>query len=327
MTELYKKNKFFSCGCILFLLFLIIYIFLNHFFPPVTFAIHYCIIGLIIGCSIAQGLQEKYSYKKLILILIFLCFISGNIYTFGLGFLPFHNAIDTLFLCLTCLGIVGFIFYRKNRGINIFLVGVILFIYLFMSVIYKPQCHEFYNSEILLRLQQLYIILFSFFSLIIIKFISYILKQKAYPDKNKIFVWILLFSLIIHSGLSFVFYILTPSDTINPDMKIYPDGIKISNYWEFLSFRFYNNRYCLVGYPVTRHVYEDLPIYKIYDEIERIYEIITFHKISSDNLNLVIGIQVWLIEYFITVFSAWRFVLYACSCLSTLNNNDVKEKT
>lgn len=302
----------------------ILFIYIILLITGLAYACHYCIIGLVIGCAVSYGLQEnKQRLNKILLFLIYICSISTIwLYSLGYKFFFLSSPINIFLFSLVCLGMGGVIFYRKNRYINIFYVGISFAIYLVISVMYKPFQEE-YNNETALRLQQLYLLFFSFFSLIIAEFISHKVKQKGYPGKKQIFIWIVLFSLIIHSGLSFVFYGLAPNDVV------FQDGSKVDSYCKFLYFRFYNNCYPQMGYHYYCYYLGEEKIHKFnfYEEIVRFYEKITFGKIDSDNINVIIGIQLWIAEFLITIFCAWKFVVSTCLSTLTLNNNNIQEKT
>lgn len=292
------------CYFIPLLITIILYSVISFIFSPIIYALHYCIIGLIIGCSISYGLKEnKYSNKRNLLIFIFLCSITSGIYNLDYNFLYlFTKSINTFFLYIVCLGIGGFIFYRKNSYIYLILTGTSMVVYLIIYIIYKPL------TETGLRLQQMYLIFFFFFSIILIEFVLYILRQKVTLNKKAIFILIFISFIIIHLVSSFFYYILVP------------DRFFTDNYWAFL-LNPLENIHCREICFFPEH------LWKNYNKIKYIYEIITFHKINSDNLGIIIGIHIWIAEFLITVFSAWTFVLYTCPCLATSNNNNIKEKT
>jgi hypothetical protein len=57
---------------------------------------------------------------------------------------------------------------------------------------------------------------------------------------------------------------------------------------------------------------------KIFD----FYNIITLNKLDTPELKIIITGQVWLLEYIITVFCAWKFVVLTCPWLSSKTDKE-----
>ncbi|MEQ8191359.1 MAG: hypothetical protein ABRQ39_25570 [Candidatus Eremiobacterota bacterium] len=284
---------------------LILYFAMDFIFPPVPYIIHNCLIGLIIGCAISYGLQKnKYASKKILFILIVLCSISANLrYSFS----PFPIPINSLYFCLiVCLGIVGFIFYKKGRPFNVFFIGIILLIHSATCIIYKPQGPRvrllgIYNQDAGFKLQQLYLLFFFFLSLVIIEAISYEVKKKGYPNKKKVFIWILLCSFITYLSLSVIYYILAPEEFA-------------SSYWNFLWIQIKYNIRPQIGYydnPWGGGMWEGMPIgFKIFGYFINFCKTLTFNKISYDNLVIIVTILICIGEFLITSLCAWKYITY-----------------
>lgn len=295
-------------------LFLFLYCAMDFIFPPVPYVIHNCLIGLVIGCVISYGLQEnKYASKKILFIIILLCSVSAYLrYSFTYTLINmnvdsyeilFHRLTSKLYLCLICLGIGGFISYRKNRYINVFFIGKILLIYSVIFIMYKPtgEGHTLYNMESGIRLQQLYLLFFFFLSLVIIEAISYEVKKKGYPNKKKVFIWILLCSFITYLSLSVIYYILAPEEFA-------------SSYWNFLWIQIKYNIRPQIGYyddPWGGGMWEGMPIgFKIFGYFINFCKTLTFNKISYDNLVIIVTILLCFTEFLITSLCAWMYITY-----------------
>jgi len=315
-----------------------VYIVLDIFFPPVTYIFHYCLIGLIIGFAVSCGLNENEAIgKKKLFGFILLCSLSAlmkcivistrsiakHIFSLLIPIAVLYYPINLIFLCPLCLGIYGFIFYRKNKYVNLFFLGVGFVGFLIIHVInivdiisQLPECFlpEEYNMLLGFRLVIAYILFFCFFSLLIMEFISYIIKKKGLPDKKKLFIWIILCSFIIHMSLGVVYYIL------DSNCNEYEHG-----YLTFLYDHLRSSESAKIGRtPIELRSWVDyFPlIYKIYIRFLGFYSYITFHKIDA---NILIGIQIYIIEFLVTVLCAWRFVLYACPAIPNRHMKDDKQ--
>jgi hypothetical protein len=118
---------------------------------------------------------------------------------------------------------------------------------------------------------------------------------------------------IIHMSLGIFYYIL------NTDCNEYKHG-----YWTFVYEQLKFSEFAKTGETPGDlcDFLEYLPlIYKIHYKILGFYSYITFHKID---VRILISVQIYIIEFLVTVLCAWRFFLYTCPGISSNQEKESK---
>jgi hypothetical protein len=324
----------------------------------VIFVLYSCLVGLVIGCTITYGLQEnKYSNKKLLFIFILLSsFFAYLKYTpsfsearWILFFQRFSvstlldNSLYFLCFCLVFSGIIEFISYEKTRYSNrffILLLSCSFFAYLASNIYGKLNyyyCNHrpLYYNEIwgwevigsnLLHLHLLYAFCLS---LIIREFVLYKAKQKKCTNKKTIFIWILLCSFLIYSGFLVITYIIAPIEIVLSGFWSFllHNNLEVSPVSRLYGTNFYHTGRILDG--TESHGGVDISILAIPLVFTIWFFKLILHgniEINNETIRTIINIYLCIVQYLITVFCAWSYIIYTCPSLSPGSYKTLSQK-
>lgn len=139
--------------------------------------------------------------------------------------------------------------------------------------------------------------------------LSYVVKKNRCTNKKLLFMLTLLCLFFVYLFFNLAIYILPAL------LSSFPSKVGFLNFVSFLWYRALDN-------PLDFHLPGDSSIpsmdfimYKFTDGILWFYNTITLSKIDSWNLARIINIQVWIIEFFISFFCAWQYIVFTCPWL------------
>jgi len=198
----------------------------------------------------------------------------------------------------------------------------------FLSIIYPLLASlvcGFILSETLMHRRSLliYILCIILFSFIL--GIGILYRINKYKNKQDIFCLIILCSFLIYFVFSITFMFIRFSSNIIASSSPVPN-LKITFIGELLFIIFNWPIEYLPMIPEELNFMNNLSGGPIWDLLDFLMELIHY---KIDHSYLIIGANIlFLFDMFIvTIIFTRRFVLYTCPCLTTLNNNDIKEKT
>jgi len=276
------------------------------------YILHNYFLGLLIGYNIAYGLkQNKYSNKKVLFILILLCsfitqvksiFIHSSFSSYTESFTIIVNNVQLLLLhisyyCLVGLGLGSFILYRLTKFPNLLFILIVLFS-LITYLILNTYCN-FIDREVASNCIYLYILYNCFLSLSISEVSSYKIKPTIYPSKKVLFILTLLYTFLAYFIFTYVIYIS------------YSGHVNFFKFIQYLQLRLIEEPISSLINPVCDSSFTRT--FKI--KILSFFYAITFNRLSYENLSMIINIQIWIIEFLITVYCAWKYVIIACPWL------------
>jgi len=306
---------------------------INYFCPfrLIIYILHNCLLGLVIGCAISYGLQQnKYVNKNVLFILILLCafyayckynpwynYISIKALT---NLLVHYRSLNILYFFLVALGIGGFISHRGNKDSNLSFILIILcsvITYLTISRYYKIPW-ELYNGETGIKLYHLCIIYLCFLSLVIREAILK-MKESRYSLKQILFIVVPLFSLLAYLTFGIVDYLISPGD------------FRVLGIWNFLLYKLKSGPGPALGYlpgGVGHFQMYSFSDTSFMNSIIRFFNVIIPGKLDSSVIIIIITIQVWIVEFIITLLCSWGYIMFVFGFQPlALFNRDNKSQT